>query len=114
MAQPSTKLDSSLKRTDSTIQKDMADLLRRLKKPGHKSRLYDQRQSYPKQSAGLLESTKPTDPTAVTEGTDGAFGEFLLRKATSSRKHICLPCKSGKLIVRNLLSRHCLVNNPIT
>ena len=106
MAQSSTKLDTPLKRTDSNIQREMTDLLRRWKKPSHKSRPYDQRHSYPKQPAGLLKSAKPTDSTAVTDGTDGAFEEFLPRKSTSSRRPVCLPCQSGRLLVRNLSSNH--------
>ncbi len=110
MAQPITKPDGSLKLADLNIQKDMGDLFRRWKKPGHKLRPYDQRQAYFKQPAGSLKSTKSTltgqsDPTAVTEkSADGALGEFSIRKSISTRKYICLPCKNEKLIVRNPLS----------
>ena len=105
MAQPSTRFDSSLKLADNVQKDTMADLIRRLKKPSHKSRPYNQRQQYSKHSAELLKSNKPTDPTAVTEGADATFGELPLRKPTSAKKYTCLPCKRAKREVCNILSR---------
>ena len=97
MAEPIPKRDSSLKL---------------FKRHGHKSKHYDQSESYSKQSAGLLKPTKPTlseqpDPTAVTEkGADGALKEFTDTRSIWARLPICLPCKREKLIVRNLLFCH--------
>jgi len=112
MTQPSTRLENSL---NLNIQKDtsMTDLIGRSKKRGPKSRQCDQRQSYSKHLAGLLKPGKLTlsgqpDSTTVTEGAHGAFEELSVRKPTSARKLICLPCKRGKLPVRNLLSRRYL------